>query len=362
MFVRGCLLVFLVATTAHAGRLVRVAGGGTETENCAATSAKLTSPFGCDFDKAGNLYICEMTGERVLRVDPKGMLTILAGTGKKGSSGDGGPARMATFNGMHTLLVAPRPDGTGEVLYLADTWNNRVRLLDLKTGQIDALAGTGKKGFSGDGGPAAKAEFDELICLTRNFDGTKLYATDIRNRRIRAIDLKSGTVDTVAGNGKKGAPEEWADARTSPLVDPRGACVDRKGNLYILERSGHVLRAVDPSGKLRTVVGTGKAGLGLGGGEVKKAQLNGPKHLCVDKDDNVIIADTANHRILRYIPGKGKIELIAGTGKKGPSGDGGDALKTPLDEPHGVTVHREGEREVLYIVDSLNHRVFRLEE
>ena len=160
MFVRGCLLVFLVATTAHAGRLVRVAGGGTETENCAATSAKLTSPFGCDFDKAGNLYICEMTGERVLRVDPKGMLTILAGTGKKGSSGDGGPARMATFNGMHTLLVAPRPDGTGEVLYLADTWNNRVRLLDLKTGQIDALAGTGKKGFSGDGGPAAKAEFD----------------------------------------------------------------------------------------------------------------------------------------------------------------------------------------------------------
>ena len=154
-------------------------------------------------------------------------------------------------------------------------------------------------------------------------------------------------------------PTDGADAKNAPLVDPRAVAVDRQGNVYILERSGNALRVVDPQGRIRTVVGTGKAGLGLGDGDPKKAQLNSPKHLCIDLQDNVIIADSANHRIVKYSSKEKKITLVAGTGKKGESGNGGPALETPMNEPHGVFVHSSG---ALYIADSGNHRVFRLEK
>src|SRR5947207_1711660 len=119
----------LVPTAARADKLVLVAGGGTKEGNCPATEAKLDTPFGVDFDKAGNMYIVEMNGQRVHKVDTKGILTTIAGTGKKGDSGDGGPAVKAEFNGMHSLCVLS--DGN---LCLADTFNSRLRKLDLTTG------------------------------------------------------------------------------------------------------------------------------------------------------------------------------------------------------------------------------------
>jgi DNA-binding beta-propeller fold protein YncE len=353
LFLHGICVTLIFAAGARADQLVLVAGGGTGTDHVPATQAKLNGPFGVDFDKSGNMYIVEMTGNRVLRADPKGTLTIIAGTGAKGDSGDGGPATMATFNGMHSLAVSP--DG---LLYLADTWNGRIRKLDPRTGIVTPFAGSGKKGYGGEGGPALKADFSGIYSLAFGAAGSKLYLADLENRRVRVIDMKTGNVDLVAGNGKKGIHEDGADAKNAPLVDPRAATVDRKGNVYILERSGHALRVVDPQGKIRTVAGTGKAGLSLGDGDPLKAQLNGPKHLCVDLDDNVIIADSANHRVLKYSPTEKKITLVAGTGKKGDSGSGGPALTTPMNEPHGVFVHPSG---TLYIVDSMNNRVFRLE-
>jgi len=348
------VLIFFLAAPVRADKLVLIAGGGTDENNVPATKAKLIGPFGIDFDKAGNSFIVEMPGQRVLKVDPKGLLTILAGTGKKGDDGDGGSAQKATFNGMHALAVSP--DGT---VYLADTWNNRVRKIDPASGKISNVAGTGKKAYSGDGGPALSAEFSGIHCIAFDFEFRKLYLTDLDNRRIRVLDLKTGVIDLVAGNGKKGVPEDGADAKTSPLVDPRAACVDRKGNVCILERSGHSLRVVDAKGKIRTVAGTGKPGYSGDDGDARQATFKGPKHLCVDLDDNVIIADSGNHVIRKYTPKDGKIVRLAGTGKKGNSGDGGDALKVPLDEPHGVYVHPSG---TLYIVDSTNNRVFRLEK
>jgi sugar lactone lactonase YvrE len=338
---------------ACADKLVRIAGGGAESNNVPATQAKLIQPFGIDFDKAGNYYIAELLGDRILKVDPKGNFTILAGTGKKGNTGDGGPALQATFNGMHSLAVTP--DGT---VYAADTWNNRVRKID-PAGKIAAFAGTGKKASKGDGGPALDADLGGIYCAAFNAEFSKLYLTDLDNRKIHVVDVKSGVIHLVAGNGKKGVPENGADARTQPLVDPRAACVDRKGNVYILERSGHALRVVDSAGKIRTLAGTGKAGNTGDGGDAIKATLNGPKHLCVDLDDNVIIADTANHVIRKYTPKDGKIVRLAGTGKKGDSKDGGEPLSVSFNEPHGVYVHASG---TLYIVDSMNHRVFRWEK
>jgi DNA-binding beta-propeller fold protein YncE len=339
------------ASAARADKLVLVAGGGNKTEGLA-VDARLNGPFGVDFDKAGNMYIVELPGQRALKVDAGGNLTVVAGTGEKGDSGDGGPARKARFNSMHSLAIGP--DG---VIYLADTFNNRIRKLDPKTGIVTAFAGTGKRGFSGDGGPALKAEFGGIYSVTFDAKGEKLFLADLDNRRIRAIDMASGIVRTVAGNGKKGVPEDGADALSAPLVDPRAVAVDRKGNIYILERIGHALRVVDAGGKIRTVVGTGKKGATGDGGDARKATLGEPKHICIDLDNNVIIADSANHLIRKYLPKDGKIIRLAGTGKKGKSGWADGPLKTSFDEPHGVFVHPSG---ALYIVDSLNDRIFKL--
>lgn len=339
---------------ARADRLVLVAGGGSKTENVAATEAKMNDPFGIAFDARGNAFLVELLGGRVLKIDPKGILTVAAGAGTKGDAGDGGPPREARFNGLHSLVVGP-----DDTVYLADTWNNRIRTLDPKTGRLAAFAGTGKKGYAGDGGPARTAQFFGIHCIALDPLGKTLYLADLSNRRVRAINLKTGVVSLIAGNGKRGVPKDGAVAKDAPLVDPRAVAVDRKGNVYILERSGHALRVVDAQGKIRTVAGTGKAGNSGDGGPARMATLNGPKHLCIDDSDRVIIADSANHVIRRYDPANGTIVRLAGTGKKGRSGSGGEPLRVSLNEPHGVTVTRGG---TLYVVDSLNGRVFRWEK
>jgi DNA-binding beta-propeller fold protein YncE len=334
-----------------AEKIVLVAGGGTEADG-PATKAKLNGPFGVDFDKGGSMYIVEMVGLRVLKVDDKGTLSTVAGTGKKGHGGDGGPASQAEFDGPHNLVVGP--DG---LIYLADTWNNRVRTIDPKTGAIRAFAGTGEKGFAGDGGPAAKARFGGVYCIAFDPKGERMYLADLDNRRVRAIDMKTGTVSTVAGNGQKGVPDDGAEAVKAPLVDPRAVAADGAGNVYVLERSGNALRVVDANGKIRTVAGTGKVGATGDGGDALKATFNGPKHLCVDGDGNVLIADTENHLIRKYIPKEGKIVRVAGNGKKGSAGLGGPPDQAELSQPHGVTVHGG----TLYISDSSNNRVLKIE-
>jgi len=339
--------------TARADRIVLVAGGGEGSSGVQATNSLLIAPFGVDFDKAGNMYIVEMTGYRVHKVDAKGILTTVAGTGMKGNRGDSGPAVRAEFNGMHSLAVAA--DGT---IYLADTFNNRVRKFDPKTGVVTNFAGTGEKGFGGDGGPADQATFGGIYCLALDVRGERMYLADLDNRRIRMIDLKTKAVTTVAGNGAKGVPKDGDDAVKAPLVDPRAVAVDAKGNVYILERSGNALRVVDASGKIRTVAGTGAKGATGDGGEALKATLNGPKHLCIDRDGNVLIADTENHLIRKYLPAEGKIVRVAGSGRKGAAGVGGPPTEVDLAQPHGVYVHPSG---AIYITDSSNNRVLRIE-
>ena len=139
----------LIVPAVNAQRVSVVAGGGHEITGVA-TNCQLHAPFGIDFDNSGNMYIAEMAGgERVLRVDRRGRLTVVAGTGEKGNGGDGGPGSRAQFNGIHSLAVGSKGN-----LYIADTWNNRVRKIDAITRKIVPFAGTGEKGFSGDGGPS----------------------------------------------------------------------------------------------------------------------------------------------------------------------------------------------------------------
>ncbi len=345
-------LALLTATTvAHADKLVLVAGGngpdGTE-----AAKAKLIQPFGVDFT-GDAVFLVEMAkGERVRMIGKDGTLITLAGKeGVKGNDGDGGDGRKATFNGMHSLAVGP-----GGKVYLADTWNNRVRVFDVSTGQVNAFAGIGEKGFSGDGGPAEKAKFGGCFCVSFDPDRKNLFITDLDNKRIRRVDMKTGIVTTVAGNGQRGVPMDGEKATEQPLVDPRAHAVDKDGNLWILERGGHALRVVDAKGVIRTVAGTGKAGMGTG--KALEAAMNGPKHLCIDRDGSVLIADTENHRIVRFTPNDNTLSLVAGTGKKGKAGVGGDPLKAEFFQPHGVIVHpKTGE---IYISDASNGRVLKI--
>ena len=343
-------ILLLFAFPMFAAEVKLVAGGGTGKDGRTATEVQLREPFGVAWDKDGRMLVVEMKGNCLRRVE-KGIVSTVGGDGTKGGTGDDGPAIKARFDGPHAVACLPN----GNIL-LSDTWNNRVRLIDAE-GVITTLAGTGEKGFSGDGGPATKAKFGGIYCSAVSRDGKRIYVADLDNRRIRRIDRVTGLVTTVAGDGSKGVPKDGSEATKSPLVDPRAVAVDADENVWILERGGHALRVVDKSGKIRTVAGTGKPGFGGDGGPAIAATLNGPKYLCVSPDGSILIADTENHAIRRFSPKDGKIATLAGTGKKGTAGIGGPPDELQLNRPHGVEVHADGD---IYISDSDNHRVLRI--
>jgi sugar lactone lactonase YvrE len=304
----------------------------------------LTTPFGLDFLPDGSLVVADFGGHRVCKVTRDGKVSVLAGAGAKGHRD--GPAAQALFNAPHA--VAALPDG--DVL-VADTLNHCVRRI--AGGEVSTVAGAPEPGFAGDGGPARDARFREAyhVCATP----AGFLVADLGNRRIRAVE--GGKVRTLAGNGDKGVPADGAAAAEAPLVDPRAVARSRDGSLWVLERAGAALRVVDPGGRIRTVAGTGKAGPAADGPALQ-CTLNGPKFVWAEESGAVLIADTDNHCVRRYAPGPGSLTTVAGTGKRGRGAAGGRPTATALDQPHGVALGRDG---VLYISDSLNHRILKIE-
>jgi DNA-binding beta-propeller fold protein YncE len=348
-----CLVVvsaIALCATVRADHVELVAGFAGEGKEPLAGA--LDGPFGVDADPAGNLVMVEISGHRVLKLDRQGKLAIIAGTGQKGFSGDGGTALSAQFNQMHNLAIAPNGD-----IYIADTHNSRVRKIDAKTGLITTAVGTGEHGDAGDGGAAAKAKCGHIYCVSLDPSGERLYVVDLDHRKIRVVTLGDGVIHPLAGNGKRGVPRDGELAKESPLVDPRAVAADKAGNIYILERSGHALRVVASDGRIRTVVGTGKKGQSGDNGPALQAELNGPKHLCIDRNGDVIIADTENHLIRKFLTKENRIVRLAGTGRAGGDGVGRPPLEVQLKQPHGVFVDRAG---TLYIVDSGNNRLLKI--
>lgn len=327
------IVVVLMSRVAFAERIVQVTDDG------------LKEPFGTEFDRSGAMYVIEMAeGNRLLKIDDQGKASHVAGKLKGGYSGDGGPPLEAQFNGPHNLAVLP----DGNVL-IGDTWNGAVRKIDWPANRVSTLPGFQV--------PAAQGKGSGPYCVTLDFQGEKLYIANLQ--QIHVVELSTGKTSVVAGNGKKGIPTDGSNATEGPLVDPRAVAPDRHGNLYILERSGNALRVVDRDGKIRTVVNaSGKKGAEGDGGPALAAAMNGPKHLCIDQDDSVIIADAENNLIRRYSPKTGAMERIAGTGKYGKGKVGGDPQACDLARPHGVTIHpKTGE---LFITDSYNNRVLKV--
>lgn len=321
-------------------------------------TAAVSEPFSVDFDADKTLYGVEFTkSNRVFRWKD-GKLDFVAGvqhnTEKiKGLAevGDGSDPQKALFNGMHDIQITR--DGKA---IIGDSFNHRVRQLDLKSGAVSTIAGTGKAAFGGDGGPAAAASFNVTMTATLSPDQKKYFVADIGNHRTREIDLATGKITTVAGNGQKGLPTDGAPALESPMGDTRAVTQAKDGTLYVLLRGGNSLVAVK-DGKVNTVVNAGgKKGYGGDGGPGRDAQMNGPKYVAMDAENRVLICDTENHCVRRFDPKSGKIELIAGQPPKAGTKIGNNYLGTELRRPHGVRIGPDG---LLYVADTYNDRVLR---
>ncbi|HSE58766.1 MAG TPA: SMP-30/gluconolactonase/LRE family protein [Nitrospiraceae bacterium] len=262
-----------------------------------AIKARLNFPSAVAVDADGTLFIADTMNHRVRRVDPKtGIITTIAGTGQRRFSGEGGPAAKAALNEPTALAL----DGRGG-LYVADQSNNRVRRIDLAMGIIVTVAGTGEAGYTGDGMPAVESGLAGPSGLAWGEDGT-LYVADTFNGRIRAVDCATGVIRTVTGDGSEyryqGVPNEWSTS----LSRPYGIALDREGHLLITDSDSHLLRRWDRRKKIIIrLVGTGRAQFDGDGGPASDASLNYPFGVAVDRAGHVYIADTFNHRIRKLI-------------------------------------------------------------
>lgn len=314
-----------------------------------ATKAELSNPFGIVRGPDGCMYFCEYTGQVVRKVDQNGIISTVAGSGRKGFSGDGGPAVQAEFNLPHEV----RFDQHGD-MFITDMMNHRVRKVDMKTGIISTAVGTGVPGFSGDGGPAKSAQLKQPHSIQFDSQGN-LYICDIGNQRIRKVNMKTGIISTFAGTGQKGPTPDGASFKKSPLNGPRTLEFDHAGNLWVALREGNQILKLDVKrGTAHLIAGTGKKGFTGNGGPAKEATLSGPKGIALSPDDSKLyLADTESHSIRMVDLKTGMLELVCGTGQKG-NGPDGDALKCKMARPHGIFVDKDG---TLYVGDSEAHRV-----
>ncbi|MGH8896178.1 MAG: NHL repeat-containing protein [Egibacteraceae bacterium] len=314
-----------------------------------ATSVQLNYPGDLAVAADGTLYIAERGNDRVRKVDPSGTITTVAGTGVQGFSGDGGPATAANL--YYPYGVTVDTDGT---LYIAEWGNNRVRKVN-SSGTITTVAGTGTQGFSGDSGPATAANLSGPDGVAIAADGN-LYITEVileeDNHRVRKVD-HSGTIITVAGTGIRGFSGDGGPATAANLFSPIGVAVTTDGALYIADADNCRVRKVDYSGTIITVAGTGTCGFSGDGGPATAANLDNPADIAVTADGTLYIADSSNHRV-RKVDLSGTITTVAGTGTQGFSGDRGPATAANLSGPDGVAIAADG---TLYIADSSNHRV-----
>ncbi|MDA2933392.1 IPT/TIG domain-containing protein [Acidobacteria bacterium AH-259-D05] len=331
------------------GYITTVAGGTTFTgDGSKATAAALNDPFNLAVDVAGNLFIADGFSHRVRRVDAvTGIITTVAGSGQVGFSGDGGPATAAALGFPNDVAV----DRAGN-LFIAS--GSQVRKVDAVTGIITSVVGTGKSGFSGDGGPATEAALNtpEMVVVDREGN---LFIADRDNHRIRKVDAVTGIITTVAGSGQEDFSGDGGLATAASLDDPQGVAVDAAGNLFIADTDNQRIRKVDAvTGIITTVAGSGQEDFSGDGGLATGATLDDPLGLAVDGAGNLFIADFLNSRIRKVDAVTGIITTVAGTGQFAFSGDTGLATAAALDGPQGVVVDGAGN---LFIADTFSDRI-----
>jgi hypothetical protein len=316
--------------------------------------AELGQPFGVEFGPDGGLYIAEVENHRIRRLDPHtGALTTVAGTGRVGYRGDGGPALEADLNEPYEI----RFDHEGN-LFFVEMKNHIVRRIDAQTQIITTVAGCGSKGFGGDGGPSTVALLSSPHSIALDGKGALLIA-DIGNHRIRRVDLAAETISTIAGTGDKTLPRDGQLAHGNPIFGPRALFI-KENTLWIALREGHSVWTMDfTTGRLSHIAGTGKRGYSGDGGPALDGTFDGPKGIAIGPEGHAYVVDTENQVIRKINTQSGVITTIAGRGPEaaGYGGDGGPSTAAMLDRPHGVCVGPDG---AVYIGDTNNHRVRRV--
>lgn len=313
-----------------------------------AAEAQLNNVFGVVRGPDGALYICDTDNHAIRRVDRAGKITTVAGTGERGYSGDGQAATKAKLNEPYEI----RFDRQGNMVFV-ERMNHLIRRVDAQTGIISTIAGSGRAGYAGDGQPAHTAEFNQPHSIQFDAAGN-LYICDILNHRLRKIDHRTGIITTLSGTGERAPTPDGAKFVGAPLNGPRAIDFDQQGQLWLALREGNAVYRLDlEAGTIHHVAGTGKQGFTGHDGPAKAATLSGPKGVSIGPDGNVYLADTESHSIRMIDPVRSTIHLIVGTGERGDGPDG-DPLKCRLARPHGIWVDADG---TIFIGDSENHRV-----
>ncbi len=334
-----------ITTTAGTGVAGATGDGG------APTSALLNFPGGVTGDTLGVLYIADTGNHKIRRVNAaRDSITLVAGTGTAGATGDGGAPTSAKLNSPGAVFATP-----SGVIYIADTGNHKIRRVNAARDSITLVAGTGTAGATGDSGAAASAKLNSPGGVLVTSAGV-IYIADTGNHKIRRVNAARDSITTFAGTGTAGLSGDGGAARSAQLNSPTGLCLDASGNLYIADTGNHKIRRISPAGIISTVAGTGSPGFAGDGDLPTNAQLSFPKAVAVDSAGALYISDYFNHRLRRVNP-SGNITTLAGDGNFGYAGDNGAASLARLANPAGLFLDRSG---YLYLADSGNHRLRRL--
>jgi Adenylate and Guanylate cyclase catalytic domain/NHL repeat len=347
------------ASLTPAPRITTVAGTGVSgdgPDGRAAAATDLAHPIGLALDSDGRLYIVD--GNRVRKINADGTVTTIAGTGRAGFSGDGGPATSADLNGPQSIAI----DSAGD-LFIADSQNNRVRRVDPQ-GKITTIAGSGQPSYGGDGGPAARAALNDPTGVAIGFGngfGNTILIADSGNNRVRVV-AANGTIATFAGTGDTGYAGDGGPATSALLNDPKCLAVDANDSVYVADALNDRIRRIAVDGTISTVAGTGDQSFAGDHGPARDASLHlatGPVSgggcLAVDGAGDLFIADALDHRV-RKVAVDGIISTVAGNGRPGFFGDNGAATNAELDLPLGVAADSGN----LFIADSDGNRVRRV--
>jgi sugar lactone lactonase YvrE len=341
------------AQGAATGRIDTVAGGGGAGfggDGGSARSAQFLEPRAVAAATAGGFYVADTFNHRIRWVDADGVVATVLGTGVAGGTGDGGPGIQAEVNWPHSVSL----DASGRTLLVADSANHRIRRLDLVSGTVTTVAGTGHAGFAGDGGPATAALLNDPKGVLAGPRG-EIWIADSANDRVRVVD-PSGTISTLAGTGTAGFSGDGGPAAAAALHSPRALAVDAAGNLYVADDNNDRVRRIDPAGTITTVAGVGTTGYSGDDGPATAAQLNRPRGVAVDSAGVLYVADSGNH-VVRMVDPAGTVTTVVGNGRRGFGGDGGPAADGRIFSPRGVALGPGGE---LFIADSGNDRVRRI--
>lgn len=308
-------------------------------------------PSGVLITREGNILVADRGAHRVFHIDPSGTRTTIIGNGTAGFFGDGGLAMDAVVNGPEWLASAPDGD-----LILADRGNHRVRRIDLTTGAITTIAGNGELAHSGDGGPAVQAGITNPFGLL--FDGSgKLLIFDTESHTVRRVDLATGIISTVIGNTRQGFAGDGGPGVEAELYRPHNGVLDPAGRLVFGDSFNQRIRRWDPhTGVITTIAGSGERGTAADGTPARSAPFTFFGAMVYDREGRLVFT-SLDHRILA-IDRQGTIRVIAGTGSPGFSGDGGPARSAQLNTPYGLAIASNGD---LVFADAGNKRVRRIE-